>query len=242
PAPNSNRSRPQPPPDKPPPHTLRDPTRRIQHPAPPPNMRSGTDQPARRDKVQRPDEVRVRRSERGGDGAAEGVAQQVEGVVAGPAWRGGRGEREEDLGGVEAGVVGEVEGRVGVAATEEVWVVVHYPPPPLHKLPSNSPQRKTRRPNPMQQENPLLRLLRSKLIHPQIPVRRRNVPRAGEHVGRVRQLRPLVVTAPAQRRPFRRAGCLAAVPGRTRGREGGGAGAARDEDEERGGGGGSRCC
>lgn len=57
----------------------------------------------------------------GGDGAAEGVAQQVEGVVAGPARRGGGGEREEDLRGVEAGVVGEVEGRVGVAAAEEVW-------------------------------------------------------------------------------------------------------------------------
>lgn len=42
-----------------------------------------------------------------GDAAAEGVADKAEGVVARPG-EGAGGEREEDLGGVEALVVGEV--------------------------------------------------------------------------------------------------------------------------------------
>lgn len=57
--------------------------------------------------------------EGGGDGPAEGVANEVEGVGAGPSEVGG-GEGQVNLGCVETGVVGEVGGRVGVAATEEV--------------------------------------------------------------------------------------------------------------------------
>jgi hypothetical protein len=58
-------------------------------------------------------------SETAGDPAAEGVAQECE-----PAWHapreGGGGEDEEELRGVEAEVVGEGGGGVGVAAAEEV--------------------------------------------------------------------------------------------------------------------------
>jgi len=56
------------------------------------------------------------RGEGCGDAAAQGVAEEGE---VGPGVGGG-GEGEEDLGGVEAGVVGEIEGGGGVAAAEEV--------------------------------------------------------------------------------------------------------------------------
>lgn len=57
--------------------------------------------------------------EGGGQGAAEGEANEVEGLVAGPGERGGQ-EGEEELARVETVVVGEVRWRIGVSAAEEV--------------------------------------------------------------------------------------------------------------------------
>lgn len=54
-----------------------------------------------------------------GYAAAEGVADEIEGGGTGPGER-GRGEGEEDLRGVKAGVVREVANAVGEAAAEEV--------------------------------------------------------------------------------------------------------------------------
>lgn len=58
--------------------------------------------------------------ERGGEGAAERVAHDVESRCAGP--REGRGgEHEENLRGVETVVVDEVAWGVGVSSSEEVF-------------------------------------------------------------------------------------------------------------------------
>ncbi|KFY83110.1 hypothetical protein V500_10167 [Pseudogymnoascus sp. VKM F-4518 (FW-2643)] len=59
------------------------------------------------------------RCEAGRDAAAEGVPEETEALWDAPGERGG-GEHEEELGGVEAEVVGEGGGGVGVAAPEEV--------------------------------------------------------------------------------------------------------------------------
>lgn len=64
-------------------------------------------------------ETGKRGGERGGEGTAEGVAYQVEGVVACPGQRGG-GEGEEDVGGVEAIIVGQVADAIRETPAEEV--------------------------------------------------------------------------------------------------------------------------
>ncbi|KAJ6440791.1 C-type cyclin-like Fic1p [Purpureocillium lavendulum] len=74
----------------------------------------GADQPAGADQGQGPEERGVVRREGGGERAAEGVAEEVEGGAAGPRERRRR-QDEEDLGRVQALIVGDVEGSVRAA-------------------------------------------------------------------------------------------------------------------------------
>lgn len=77
------------------------------------------DQPRGREEDERAHEVREVGCEAGRDAAAEGVAEEAEAGGDAPG-EGGGGEHEEELRGVEAEVVGEGGGVVGVAAPKEV--------------------------------------------------------------------------------------------------------------------------
>lgn len=72
-----------------------------------------------REEDERAHEVREVGCETGRDAAAEGVAEQAEPLWDAPG-EGGGGEHEQELGGVEAHIVWEGGGGVGVAAPEEV--------------------------------------------------------------------------------------------------------------------------